>query len=490
MNTEKKNAIFSYVGFTCCMCFFFSLFNGVDESFVTPQSYSMDFVEQLGLLILMMCAFALVRVTNTAKRMVLLEGPVTLLFVALSFVLTLSVKFLGSEFPALELVNSACCGLASAFLICSWFSRLGPDGLGSFAPKLFICAGTGAFFCIVFCAIPSVPLASLFALASGFCLTFYHANNEQLEFTEAENTSSSAVKILSSRIRYGTVLFGVCAGLVQSYLFSVGDASDYTNLYALVFFVLFCIGASQLHSLAPGSDKPNTGATSVQTDEKQDKAHMWRFALCYSYRIAICLFLAGLFLIPVLDSSAISGVSIAQAGYFALLIVVSSLFVMISYVLRVPFSMSVSEGLSMLFAGQVLGLLAANVFIYVANQNELGIVVIAFAGVLSIFTYSFLFTHQDFAELSAVASAEDNFEEACLNMSGNFGLSNREAEVLPLALKGRTAERISQELVISKSTVDTHLRRIYAKCGVHNRQELIDLGEAYALELSTSNSIL
>ncbi|MEG0322916.1 MAG: LuxR C-terminal-related transcriptional regulator, partial [Raoultibacter sp.] len=27
-------------------------------------------------------------------------------------------------------------------------------------------------------------------------------------------------------------------------------------------------------------------------------------------------------------------------------------------------------------------------------------------------------------------------------------------------------------------TVDTHLRRIYQKAGVHNRQELIDLGEA------------
>ena len=33
------------------------------------------------------------------------------------------------------------------------------------------------------------------------------------------------------------------------------------------------------------------------------------------------------------------------------------------------------------------------------------------------------------------------------------------------------------ERFIAKSTVDTHLRRIYGKCGVHSRQELIDLGE-------------
>ena len=47
----------------------------------------------------------------------------------------------------------------------------------------------------------------------------------------------------------------------------------------------------------------------------------------------------------------------------------------------------------------------------------------------------------------------------------------------------RTGERIAAEFYISKSTVDTHLRRIYAKCGVHGRQELIDLGERTEAEL-------
>ena len=71
----------------------------------------------------------------------------------------------------------------------------------------------------------------------------------------------------------------------------------------------------------------------------------------------------------------------------------------------------------------------------------------------------------------------DRFEEACRLVAEEAGLSRREAEILPLALKGRTGERIAAEFYISKSTVDTHLRRIYQKCGVHGRQELIDLGE-------------
>ena len=63
-------------------------------------------------------------------------------------------------------------------------------------------------------------------------------------------------------------------------------------------------------------------------------------------------------------------------------------------------------------------------------------------------------------------------------------MEKREAEILPLALKGRTGERIAAEFFISKSTVDTHLRRIYVKTGMHGRQELIDLGERTARDLS------
>ena len=62
-------------------------------------------------------------------------------------------------------------------------------------------------------------------------------------------------------------------------------------------------------------------------------------------------------------------------------------------------------------------------------------------------------------------------------------MEKRRFEILPLALRGRTAERIAGEFFISKNTVDTHLRRIYAKCGVHTRQELIDLGERTEAEL-------
>lgn len=78
----------------------------------------------------------------------------------------------------------------------------------------------------------------------------------------------------------------------------------------------------------------------------------------------------------------------------------------------------------------------------------------------------------------------DRFDDACRLIASEHGLSKREAEILPLALKGRTGERIAAEFFISKSTVDTHLRRIYVKTGTHGRQELIDLGERTSQDLA------
>ena len=91
----------------------------------------------------------------------------------------------------------------------------------------------------------------------------------------------------------------------------------------------------------------------------------------------------------------------------------------------------------------------------------------------------FLFTEQDFVSLTTIVDDVRRFDDICTAIAQKAGLSKREAELLPLALRGRTGERIAQELYISKSTVETHLRRIYQKTGVKNRQELIDLSERF-----------
>lgn len=58
-----------------------------------------------------------------------------------------------------------------------------------------------------------------------------------------------------------------------------------------------------------------------------------------------------------------------------------------------------------------------------------------------------------------------------------YNLSARERDVFTLLAKGRSSARIQEDLCIAAGTVNYHTRNIYAKLGVHNRQQIIDLLE-------------
>lgn len=51
----------------------------------------------------------------------------------------------------------------------------------------------------------------------------------------------------------------------------------------------------------------------------------------------------------------------------------------------------------------------------------------------------------------------------------DYGLTDREKEILKLLVEGPTKKKISKLLFISYHTVDTHLKNIYAKLQVHTR---------------------
>ena len=54
-------------------------------------------------------------------------------------------------------------------------------------------------------------------------------------------------------------------------------------------------------------------------------------------------------------------------------------------------------------------------------------------------------------------------------------LAARETEVFDLLARGRSVPYVRDALVISRETAATHAKHVYAKLGVHSRQELIDL---------------
>lgn len=56
-------------------------------------------------------------------------------------------------------------------------------------------------------------------------------------------------------------------------------------------------------------------------------------------------------------------------------------------------------------------------------------------------------------------------------------LTPREADVFYLAVVGRSCPFIAEKLVLSENTIRSYLQKVYSKCGVHSRQELISLVE-------------
>jgi DNA-binding CsgD family transcriptional regulator len=56
-----------------------------------------------------------------------------------------------------------------------------------------------------------------------------------------------------------------------------------------------------------------------------------------------------------------------------------------------------------------------------------------------------------------------------------LGLSPRECEIALLLMRGRSEPYIAETLFVSRSTVHSHVTRMYAKTGVHSRQEFLNL---------------
>lgn len=47
--------------------------------------------------------------------------------------------------------------------------------------------------------------------------------------------------------------------------------------------------------------------------------------------------------------------------------------------------------------------------------------------------------------------------------------------MLELIARGRNRQYVAEKLVTSEGTAKTHIKRIYAKLGIHSREELLDL---------------
>ena len=75
-------------------------------------------------------------------------------------------------------------------------------------------------------------------------------------------------------------------------------------------------------------------------------------------------------------------------------------------------------------------------------------------------------------------SKAEILERWCTEALAPFALAPKELQAATYGYRGHTLERIAEEMGVQKTTVETYFKRIYRKCSVHSRQELIDLVDA------------
>lgn len=452
------------VGFACNQGFVFFLFyTGLNRSLeIGPLTF--ERVDLIGTLLFMVLTFLLLKNMSERGKKLLTARPALLLYALMLLLGSLIPYFIDPFSLTWLLVESTLIGIPCALFLTAWGAIFGGVSTKVSVPEVFLASLCGALFGLVVYLVP-ISRADLAFRILPFVSAFILMTNTQaglgLKHPLVMDDSSRAAALLSVKIIAGTVLFGMAAGLMETFNTDPGMPAMPTYAVAFLLFIAFALGTLSI-LLSDGFGK---GA-----------------ALNKAYRLAVFIMLMGFVLVPspFFADSAVSGEAIVLAGYLGLSAVLISLFLVLAEITGTSTSSSFARGFAALFGGELLGVALANALTSTQSDLTTPYFVVVLAAALVLFSYIFLFTERDFDSLSEMVIETDSFEERCKALAEAYAFSNRESEILPFVLKGRTSERISQELFISKSTVDTHLKRIYAKAEVHNRQELIDLSEHHA----------
>jgi len=209
-------------------------------------------------------------------------------------------------------------------------------------------------------------------------------------------------------------------------------------------------------------------------------------SLRFTYR-SIAFIMAAIFmLLPVLTQIPLLSDIMALTAYQTFAAFVWILLATISYNLRLSATMVFGLGLGFVYGGHLLGAVASELIKHFEPLSTQDVALIVFIAVLCILlSYMFIFSENS---LSKLVRYEDNvgrrpFSELCDGIASHYGLTPRETEIMMLFAKGHTITRIQEELFISRGTAATHLRHLYQKLAVHDKQEFLALIEDYRRQL-------
>ena len=124
-----------------------------------------------------------------------------------------------------------------------------------------------------------------------------------------------------------------------------------------------------------------------------------------------------------------------------------------------------------------LGLISLGGHINFLDDRHFAVPLLLYAVVLAIWLAywrrtDFQFMFMDLYTPAPTVSEGPTMASRCARIGGEFGLTDREIEVMTMMAQGRSRAYIAEALYLSENTVKGHARHVYAKLGIHNRTEL------------------
>lgn len=447
----------------------------------------------LSLVLIAMCYSRLAHVLCTKQAVVVAALACTVATVLLIFARVL-LPTTGNAAAALNYGSAFVTGISSAVLYFAWmsiFATLKPQraliemsisSIASCAVGLILILFLPNVLLITLCASPLCSGALILLFMTPYrqgALLFPGQRPEQQGSDAEEKTAKSSLaawKKRRFRMSLGSIIFGLAAGLANT-LCSSGlyERTSFNGVLLVSGFV----------------------ATGVI---------IWLFwkhfestaRVCHRFTL-ICM-AAGCLLIALGQGNELPANMLVHVGFLCFASVLNTLAFASSFATRSGFGVArlICLVISAMYGGELAGLvIGRGLNLFFAQTVTLSNIGFALT-LLIVIGYAILFTETDVTSFRQEFQTEDataeksvgqadadednvqsNEQDIVLQMSSDFGLSQREAQILPLLLKGRTLARIQEELYISQSTVNTHIRHIYQKCKVNNKQELLDLVDKY-----------
>lgn len=198
--------------------------------------------------------------------------------------------------------------------------------------------------------------------------------------------------------------------------------------------------------------------------------------------------LAFLFLLlPILDLKSPVASVIALIIFCLVISLVWSALLRMADQMKLSVRLVVGIGMASQVAGALIGTFGGALLQSYVELTPRLLSAIALVCVVALFLCNaFLLSPDSLAQITGAASGTNETDEGAKKLTfkqrvaivaGQYGLTEREAEILELTVKGRSKPRIQEMTGLAAGTVNTHLAHIYKKLDLHDKQEILDLVE-------------